>query len=301
MFACYLRMRASEYYLEENKMRIARIGAIGSERPVVIEGEEAIFVDTLIKDWSREELENGAFDRISNANLSTLPRTSVNGHRFGSPINRPTKVVCVGLNYQKHIEESGAATPKEPVIFMKAPDTVIGPNDDIVIPPGSTATDYEVELAIVIGKHALYLESADQSPDYILGYTVSQDVSERYWQIERSGQWVKGKSFPTFNPIGPSIVSGDSINPHNLRLWCEVDGLMKQDSNTNDLLFGINHIVWYISQFMELFPGDIINTGTPFGVGLGFKPPVYLHGGQVVRTGIDGIGEMQSRVVDYIK
>ena len=282
-------------------MRIARIGAIGSERPVVIEGDEAIFVETLIKDWSREELENGALARVKNANLSTLPRTSVNGKRYGSPINRPTKVVCVGLNYLKHIEESGAVAPKEPIIFMKAPDTVIGPNDDIVIPPGSTATDYEVELAIVIGKRALYLDNPDQSPDYILGYTISQDISERYWQIERSGQWVKGKSFPTFNPIGPSIVTGDSINPHNLRLWCEVDGAMKQDSNTDDLLFGINHIVWYISQFMELFPGDIINTGTPFGVGLGFKPPIYLHDGQVIRTGIEGIGEIESKVVDFKK
>jgi 2-keto-4-pentenoate hydratase/2-oxohepta-3-ene-1,7-dioic acid hydratase in catechol pathway len=244
-------------------------------------------------------LENGAFDRVKNANLSTLPRTSVNAHRYGSPINRPTKVICVGLNYLKHIAETNADTPKEPVIFMKAPDCVVGPNDDIVIPPGSTATDYEVELAIVIGKRALYLENPEQSPDYILGYTISQDISERHWQIERSGQWVKGKSFPTFNPTGPSIVTGDSINPHNLRLWCEVDGTMKQDSNTNDLLFGINHIVWYISQFMELFPGDIINTGTPFGVGLGFKPPVYLHGGQVVRTGIEGIGEIISRTIDY--
>jgi 2-keto-4-pentenoate hydratase/2-oxohepta-3-ene-1,7-dioic acid hydratase in catechol pathway len=134
-----------------------------------------------------------------------------------------------------------------------------------------------------------------------LGYTISQDVSERHWQIERSGQWVKGKSFPTFNPIGPVIVSEDAIDAHNLRLWCEVDGVMKQDSNTNDLLFGIDHIVWYISQFMELFPGDVINTGTPFGVGLGFKPPVYLHGGQTVRTGIEGIGEIHNNCVDFKK
>lgn len=280
-------------------MRIARIGSLGEERPVVIEGDEAIYVDTLISDWSRQSLESGALERVKAANLSTLPRTSVRGHRYGSPINRPTKVMCVGLNYLGHIAETGAETPKEPVIFMKAPDTIVGGSDDIVIPPGSTTTDYEVELAIVIGKCALYLENPEQSPDYILGYTISQDVSERHWQIERSGQWVKGKSFPTFNPIGPSIVTGDSINPNNLRLWCEVDGVMKQDSNTDDLLFGINHIVWYISQFMELFPGDIINTGTPFGVGLGFKPPVYLHGGQVVRTGIEGIGEIASKTIDY--
>ena len=282
-------------------MRIARIGNLGEERPIVIEGDEAIYVDTLISDWSRQSLETGALERVKAANLSTLPRTSVRGHRYGSPINRPTKIICVGLNYLGHIAETGAETPKEPVIFMKAPDTIVGGNDDIVIPPGSTTTDYEVELAIVIGKRALYLENPDQSADFILGYTISQDVSERHWQIERSGQWVKGKSFPTFNPIGPSIVTGESINPHNLRLWCEVDGSMKQDSNTDDLLFGINHIVWYISQFMELFPGDIINTGTPFGVGIGQKPPVYLHGGQVVRTGIEGIGEIESKVVDFKK
>lgn len=282
-------------------MRIARIGVKGSERPVVIEGNEAVFVDSLIKDWSRDELEAGAIERIKRADLSSLPRVSLDGQRYGSPVTRPTKVICVGLNYLGHIKETGASTPIEPIIFMKAPDSVVGPNDDIVVPPTSTATDYEVELAIVIGKRALYLESAEQSPAYILGYTISQDVSERHWQIERSGQWVKGKSFPTFNPIGPSIVTGDSINPHNLRLWCEVDGVMKQDSNTDDLLFGINHIVWYISQFMELFPGDVINTGTPFGVGIGFKPPVYLHGGQIVRTGIEGIGEMSSNVIDYQK
>lgn len=282
-------------------MRIARIGAVGSERPVVIEGEEAIFVDTLIKDWSREELENGAFDRIKASTLSTLPRTSVNGNRFGPVIHRPTKVICVGLNYLQHIAETGSDTPKEPIIFMKAPDSVVGPNDDIIIPPGSSATDYEVELAIVIAKPALYLDSPQDSAAHILGYTISQDISERQWQIERSGQWVKGKSFPTFNPLGPVIVTGDSIDPNNLRLWCEVDGVMKQDSNTNDLLFGIDHIVWYISQFMELFPGDIINTGTPFGVGLGFKPPVYLHSGQVVRTGIEGIGEMRSHVLNFSK
>lgn len=280
-------------------MRIARIGGVGEERPVVIEGDEAIYVDTLISDWSRQSLENGALERVKAANLSTLPRTSVRGHRYGSPIFRPTKVICVGLNYLGHIAETGAETPKEPVIFMKAPDSIVGANDDIVIPPGSTATDYEVELAIVIGKRALYLENPDQSPDFILGFTISQDVSERDWQIERSGQWVKGKSFPTFNPIGPSIITGDSINPNNLHLWCEVDGVMKQDSNTDDLLFGINHIVWYISQFMELFPGDIINTGTPFGVGLGFKPPVYLRAGQIVRTGIEGIGEITSKIIDY--
>lgn len=147
---------------------------------------------------------------------------------------------------------------------MKAPDSVIGPNDDVIIPPGSDATDYEVELAIIIGKPALYLDSHEQSRDYILGYSISQDISERHWQLERSGQWVKGKSFPTFNPIGPVIVTSDEIDASQLRLWCSVNGEMRQDSNTVDLLFGLDHIVWYVSQFMELHPGDIINTGTPF-------------------------------------
>ena len=282
-------------------MKIARIGAVGSEKPVVVEGDQAIDVSSLVSDWNLTELENGGFAKVAQADLSSLPRTSLAGVRYGSPVARPTKVICVGLNYIAHIAETGADTPQEPVIFMKAPDSVIGPNDDIVIPPNSKATDYEVELAIVIGKRALYLDSPKDSAAHILGYTISQDVSERHWQIERSGQWVKGKSFPTFNPIGPVIVSEDAIDAHNLRLWCEVDGVMKQDSNTNDLLFGIDHIVWYISQFMELFPGDVINTGTPFGVGLGFKPPVYLHGGQKIRTGIDGIGVIQNNCVDFKK
>jgi len=280
-------------------MRIARIGSVGQEKPAVVQGDEYILVDSLISDWSRQSLEAGAMAKVSAADLSGLPRVPKGSTRIGSPINRPTKVICVGLNYLAHIKESNAETPAEPVIFMKAPDSVVGPNDDIVIPPKSLATDYEVELALVIGKRALYLDSPADSKAHILGYTISQDVSERHWQIERSGQWVKGKSFPTFNPIGPEIVTGDEINPSNLRLWCSVNGVMKQDSNTDDLLFGIDHIVWYISQFMELFPGDVINTGTPFGVGLGFKPPVYLAVGDAVKTGIEGIGEISNNCVAY--
>jgi 2-keto-4-pentenoate hydratase/2-oxohepta-3-ene-1,7-dioic acid hydratase in catechol pathway len=280
-------------------MRIARIGDVGSEKPAVVEGDQYILVDSLISDWSRETLEAGAIAKVAAADLASLPRVAQGSVRIGSPINRPTKVICVGLNYLGHIKETNADTPAEPVIFMKAPDSVVGPNDDVVIPPNSLATDYEVELAIVIGKRALYLGSPDESSAHILGYTISQDVSERHWQIERSGQWVKGKSFPTFNPIGPEIVTGDEINPSNLRLWCSVNGVMKQDSNTDDLLFGINHIVWYISQFMELFPGDVINTGTPFGVGLGFKPPVYLAVGDSIKTGIEGIGEISNNCIAY--
>ena len=282
-------------------MKIARIGAVGKERAAVISGETVIFVDSIISDWSRSELENGALSKIAAADLSARASEPLGKSRIGAPIQNPTKVICVGLNYLGHIKEANAETPKEPIIFMKAPDSVVGPNDDIVIPPNSDATDYEVELAIVIGKKALYLETPDQAPEHILGYSISQDVSERHWQLERSGQWVKGKSFPTFNPIGPCVVTADEINGSNLRLWCSVDGQMRQDSNTNDLLFGINHVIWYISQFMELCPGDIINTGTPFGVGLGYKPPNYLRAGNVLRTGIEGIGEIESTLVAYSK
>jgi len=280
-------------------MKIARIGEIGSERPVVVVGEDAIFVDSLISDWNRETLSAGALQKVESADLSSLPKVAFGSSRIGSPVDRPTKLICVGLNYLKHIEESNAATPAEPVIFMKAPDSFIGPNDDVVVPPGSMHTDYEVELAVVIGKRALYLTDPSESPNYILGYSVSQDISERHWQLERSGQWVKGKSFPHFNPMGPVIVTGDEINPHDLRLWCSVDGEARQDSRTSDLLFGINHIVWYISQFMELFPGDVINTGTPSGVGMGHKPTKYLKDGQILTTGIEGIGEISSRVRDH--
>lgn len=256
-------------------------------------------MDSIIPDWSRESLEDGAFEKVARANLENLPTVAKGATRIGAPINRPTKVICIGLNYLGHIKETNADTPPEPVVFMKAPDSIVGPNDDIVIPPQSSATDYEVELAIVIGKRALYLESQAEAADHILGYTISQDVSERHWQLERAGQWVKGKSFPTFNPLGPEIVTADSIHAHRLRLWCSVNGEMKQDSNTDDLLFGIHHIVWYLSQFMELFPGDIINTGTPFGVGLGFKPPVYLKAGDQLKTGIEGIGEITNSCVAY--
>jgi 2-keto-4-pentenoate hydratase/2-oxohepta-3-ene-1,7-dioic acid hydratase in catechol pathway len=279
-------------------MRIARFGAKGSERPaVMINDAQAVYVDHLIKDWNRDELEAGAFEKVKAADLSSQAPFDIAGLRIGSPVARPTKLICIGLNYAKHAVESGMTPPPEPVVFMKAPDCLIGPNDEIAIPPNSTATDYEVELAIVIGKRALYLKSEAEARDYILGYSMSQDVSERHWQIERAGQWVKGKSFPTFNPMGPQIVTSDEFSPDDVRVYCTVDGEKRQDSRTSDLIFGISHIVWYVSQFMELMPGDVINTGTPEGVGMGFKPTKYLKAGQVVVTGIEGIGEMTSRTV----
>jgi 2-keto-4-pentenoate hydratase/2-oxohepta-3-ene-1,7-dioic acid hydratase in catechol pathway len=279
-------------------MRIARFGKFGSERPaVMINDTQAVYVDHLIKDWNRDELEAGGYEKVKAADLSSQTPFDIAGLRVGSPVARPTKLICIGLNYAKHAAESGMTPPPEPVVFMKAPDCLIGPNDEIAIPPNSTATDYEVELAIVIGKRALYLKSEEEARDYILGYSMSQDVSERHWQIERAGQWVKGKSFPTFNPMGPQIVTSDEFSPDDVRVYCTVDGEKRQDSRTSDLIFGISHIVWYVSQFMELMPGDVINTGTPEGVGMGFKPTKYLKAGQVVVTGIEGIGEMTSRTV----
>jgi 2-keto-4-pentenoate hydratase/2-oxohepta-3-ene-1,7-dioic acid hydratase in catechol pathway len=281
-------------------MKLARLGKFGSEKPaIVISDTEAVFVDDVVSDFNRETISNGAIDKLKKLDLASRPKVKIADYRLGSPVARPTKAICVGLNYAKHAKESGAEPPKEPVIFMKAPDTVIGGFDDIVIPPNSVKTDYEVEICVVIGKDALYLDSPAKAKEHILGYTISQDVSERHWQIERSGQWVKGKSFPTFNPVGPWIVTADEFDPSDVRLWSTVDGEKRQDSKTSDMIFGIDHCVWYISQFMELKAGDIINTGTPEGVGMGHKPEKYLKPGQVVETGIDGLGTIKSNVVAY--
>lgn len=278
-------------------MRLARLGNLGFEKPAVVLSDiDAVFVDHVIADWNREELEAGALDKVRALDLEKLPTVKISDYRIGAPVDRPTKAICIGLNYLKHAKETGATLPEEPIVFMKAPDTVIGGFDDIVIPPRSLKTDYEVEICVVIGKKALYIENPQEAEKYILGYTISQDVSERHWQLERSGQWMKGKSFPTFNPVGPWVITKDSIDPSDLRLWCSVDGEMRQDSRTSDLIFNINYIVWYLSQFMELQPGDIINTGTPEGVGMGSNPTKYLMGGEVVETGIEGIGTIKSTV-----
>ena len=290
---------------KKEEMRIARLGPINQEKPaVIVSDSEAVFIDDVISDFNRIELENSAISKVEKLDLSTRPKVKISDFRIGSPVARPTKVICVGLNYAKHAVESGMTAPAEPVIFMKAPDTVIGANDDVVVPPNSQKTDYEVELCVVIGKNALYLKSPEDAAAHILGYTISQDISERHWQIERSGQWVKGKSFPTFNPMGPWIVTKDELaknglDPSDLALSCTIDGEVRQNSRTDDLIFGINHCVWYISQFMELKAGDVINTGTPAGVGMGFKPEKYLKGGENIVTTIEGIGTIKNKVVNY--
>jgi 2-keto-4-pentenoate hydratase/2-oxohepta-3-ene-1,7-dioic acid hydratase in catechol pathway len=286
-------------------MRIARLGELNKEKPaVVISDTEAVFVDDLITDFNRYELENGAIAKLQKTDLSSRSKVVIADYRIGSPVARPTKVICVGLNYAKHAFESFMEPSPEPIVFMKAPDSVVGPNDDIVIPPNSLKTDYEAELCVVIGKNALYLKSEEQAAEHILGFTISQDVSERHWQVERSGQWTKGKSFPTFNPMGPWIVSADefaknNLSPSNLSITCTVDGELRQNSRTNDLFFGINHCIWYISQFMELKAGDVVNTGTPGGVGMALKPEKFLKGGEVIITTIEGIGRIKNKVVNF--
>ena len=282
-------------------MKIGHLGPLNQEIPVIFENEHtAISVESLIPNWSRQTLEAGGLDLVRKAPLAELPRLDVSQHRIGAPISRPTKIVCIGLNYRKHAEETGAEIPKEPVVFMKAPDSITGPNDGIEIPPGSLATDYEVELAIVIGKRIRYATDHKSAMNAVLGYTISQDVSERHWQIERGGQWDKGKSFPTFNPCGPWIETDPGFDPQNQSLKCSVDGEVRQNSTTSDMIFPVAEVVRYLSNCMELFPGDIINTGTPAGVALGLKPPRYLAVGQVVETTISQLGTIRSVCVPAI-
>ncbi|MDI6908189.1 fumarylacetoacetate hydrolase family protein [Nocardioides sp.] len=216
--------------------------------------------------------------------------------RFGPPIAGPGKIICVGLNYRLHAAEAGLPIPEEPILFMKAPYTLEGPDDAVPIPPGSLKTDYEVELAVVIGKVARYLDPDDDALSYVAGYTISDDVSERAFQLERGGQWDKGKNCEGFNPLGPWFVTSDEVaDPQALDLALSVNGEVRQQSNTSDMIFPVRHLVWYISQFMTLLPGDIINTGTPAGVGAGFDPPRFLRDGDVVELSIAGLGQQRHR------
>jgi 2-keto-4-pentenoate hydratase/2-oxohepta-3-ene-1,7-dioic acid hydratase in catechol pathway len=227
------------------------------------------------------------------------PTTVGSDERLGPPVKDPSKIICVGLNYAGHAKESGMAIPREPVLFFKATSSISGPHDPIVIPKGSVKTDWEVELAVVIGKKANYVEEAE-ALDHVAGYLVHNDVSERAFQLEREGQWVKGKSADSFAPIGPWLVTRDEVeDPQNLDLWLKVNGEMVQSSNTSDMVFTVRGLVSYISQFMSLLPGDIISTGTPFGVGMGFDPPRYLKPGDVVELGVEGLGEARQRVISY--
>ena len=275
-------------------MRLLRVGTPGSELPAVEHEGSRFDVSAHVGDYDGAFWASDGLARVSDAvRAGGLPAVG-DDVRLGPPIARPSKVVCIGLNYRLHALESGADIPQEPIIFFKAPNTVVGPNDDVLIPPGSTKTDWEVELGVVIGRECRYLADERQAAEAIAGYAISNDVSEREYQLERGGQWVKGKSCETFNPLGPVLVTSDEVpDPQALELRLSVNGVERQSSTTADMIFGIPHIVWYLSQFMVLEPGDLINTGTPAGVGLGLKPPTYLQPGDVMELSIDGLGSQR--------
>ena len=274
-------------------MKLIKFGPQGSEKPgVILSNGTTIDVSAFTPDFDEAFFESSGLERLSawlEMNATNAPQVPA-GIRLGAPLARPSKIICIGLNYSDHAKESGMAVPVEPIIFFKSTTALTGPNDGLVIPEGSEKTDWEVELAVVIGKTARSV-SEDAAMDYVAGYVLHNDYSERAWQLERGGQWVKGKSADTFAPLGPWLATKEEIpDPHILRLWLKVNGEMKQDGITANLIFKIPFLVSYLSRFMTLLPGDVISTGTPAGVGLGFNPPQYLRVGDTVELGIDGLG-----------
>lgn len=275
-------------------MKLLRVGPAGSERPAVLTDEGDVLDASAVAtdDFGPLFLAEGGIDRLGGALAAgELPAMDAADQRIGAPIRRPGKVICIGLNYADHAAESKMTLPEEPVVFFKAANTVVGPNDDVLLPVGGDKTDWEVELGVVIGSQARYLEDEDAAVAAIAGYCVSNDVSERAFQLERGGQWVKGKSCETFNPLGPWLVTPDELGDIDaLGMWLDVNGERVQEGTTANMVFDVAHIVWYLSQFMVLEPGDLINTGTPAGVGLGFDPPRYLQDGDVMDVAIEGLG-----------
>lgn len=279
-------------------MKLIRHGNPGEERPGLIDAAGRMRdLSEIIPDIAGEVLDPDYLEKLAVLDAEALPLVPA-GTRIGACVGRVGKFICVGLNYADHAAESGMDVPSEPVLFFKATSAICGPNDDVIIPRGSAKTDWEVELGVVIGREARYVKQ-DRALDHVAGYCVINDLSERAFQMERGGQWVKGKSADTFGPIGPWLVTRDEVpNPQALDIWLEVDGIRHQNGNTRTMIFGIAEIVSYISQFMSLQPGDVISTGTPPGVGLGMKPePVYLRPGQVMHLGIQGLGEQKQRTV----
>jgi 2-keto-4-pentenoate hydratase/2-oxohepta-3-ene-1,7-dioic acid hydratase in catechol pathway len=278
-------------------MKLLRIGPAGAERPAVLTDEGSFHDASAVAtdDFGPHFLAQGGIERLADAlSAGELPTLDASGQRIGAPITRPSKVICIGLNYADHAAESGMALPEEPVVFFKAPNTVVGPKDDVLLPIGGEKTDWEVELGVVIGSQARYLEDEAAAMSAIAGYCVSNDVSERAFQLERGGQWVKGKSCETFNPLGPWLVTPDEVGDlDSLGMWLDVNGERVQDGTTKNMVFDVPHLVWYLSQFMVLEPGDLINTGTPAGVGLGFDPPRYLQEGDVMELSIEGLGKQR--------
>ncbi|MCH4551643.1 fumarylacetoacetate hydrolase family protein [Aestuariibaculum lutulentum] len=283
-------------------MKLIRFGEAGKEKPgVQLPDGKKIDVSAFAEDYTERFFETNGLARLEewlkiNQSKCEVVEEDV---RLGSPICRPSKLVCIGLNYAKHAAEAGMKIPSEPVLFFKSTTAIVGPNDDVIIPKGSEKTDWEVELAVVIGKKASYI-SQDEVMDHIAGYVLHNDISERAFQIEKEGQWCKGKGCDTFAPLGPFLATKDEIkDPNNLHLWLKLNGEMMQDSSTSDFIFNIQESISYISQFMTLLPGDVISTGTPFGVGLGLTPPLYLKPGDVMELGIEGLGVSKQNVIAY--
>ncbi|MFF3332969.1 fumarylacetoacetate hydrolase family protein [Streptomyces sp. NPDC002888] len=283
-------------------MYLMRIGAPGAEKPVArIDDETYVDLSDIVTDFDEAFFGSGGIDRVrpvvaQRAEAGQVSRFT--GERVGAPIARPHQILCIGLNYRDHAAESGMAVPDEPILFTKSPNTLVGPHDDVRIPRGSTKTDWEVELGIVIGRRTSYLDSVDEARDAIAGYVVVNDVSERSFQLERGGQWAKGKSAETFNPAGPWLATTDEIDDVlALDMWLDVNGVRRQNGNTKTMIFDPYFIVHYLSQFLVLEPGDLINTGTPPGVGMGLTPPVWLQPGDVMELGIRGLGAQRQNVV----
>ena len=283
-------------------MKLIRFGKPENEKPgVQLPDGQKIDVSAFCSDYDETFFGTDGINSLQEwltKHQDECPKIS-DAARLGSPLARPSKIVCVGLNYAKHAQESGMEVPSEPVLFFKASSAVIGPFDDVVLPKNSKKSDWEVELAVVIGAKASYV-SESNAMDHVAGYVLHNDISEREFQLERLGQWVKGKSCDTFAPLGPFLATADEISdPHNLNLWLKLNGTTMQDSSTSDLIFGIPKLVSYISEFMTLLPGDIVSTGTPFGVGLGLDPQMYLKAGDEMELGIDGLGISKQKVISY--
>ena len=283
-------------------MKLIRFGDAGHEKPgIQLTDGTRLDASAFGSDYDEAFFASGGVERLRawmKTHGSSAPRVAAST-RLGAPIKRPSKIICIGLNYRDHAAETGAEIPKEPVIFFKATTSLVGPNDQLVIPKNANKVDWEVELAVVIGKRALYV-GKESALDYVAGYALHNDYSERSFQLERGGQWVKGKSADSFAPLGPYLATPDEIaNPGNLKMWLKVNGQIRQNSSTSNLIFDVPTLVSYVSEFMTLLPGDVISTGTPAGVGLGMKPPVYLKAGDVVELGIEGLGESRQQVVSY--
>lgn len=279
-------------------MKLLRHGPAGAEKPALLDSDGKIRdLSGVVADLGGAALSDASLKQLAAIDPKTLPEVSPG--RIGPCVAGTRKFICVGLNYSDHAKETGKAPPEEPILFMKATSAIIGPNDDVEIPRGSVKADWEVELGIVIGTRAKYV-GEDKALDHVAGYCVVNDVSERAFQSERGGQWTKGKSHDTFGPIGPYLVTRDEVqDPQNLKLWLDVDGVRRQTGTTANMIFGVRHLVSYISQFMTLEPGDIIATGTPPGVGLGIKPePVFLKAGQVMTLGIEGLGDQRQQTIE---